>query len=201
MEDTQASEKKHKEKEFQALYGNPIFKEFKFTVHCRIKSSEQKFADQIKTFSKSGHEPKKLGMSEEMKENREKEVTKPKELLIGWGNWGKTPNKLKGVAPTPGIGIRERFERFFKTVTVDEHYTSPTCPYCKGEPSLRKVTINGTEKHHLLCCTNDICTSRWWNRNTVGSLNILSRLFEMKVSGEETTRTGRKRKQPLKSRT
>ena len=34
-------------------------------------------------------------------------------------------------------------------------------------------------KHHLLRCTNELCHSRWWNRNVVGSFNILDRLLNL----------------------
>jgi len=51
-------------------------------------------------------------------------------LTIAWGNWGKNPNALKNGAPTPGIGIRRRFEKEFKIVVTCEHLTSQNCPCC-----------------------------------------------------------------------
>ncbi|KAI8832750.1 hypothetical protein BJ741DRAFT_666920 [Chytriomyces cf. hyalinus JEL632] len=46
-----------------------------------------------------------------------------RELVLCWGNWGRAPN-IKNQAPTPGVGIRRIMARDFKTVTVDERYTS-----------------------------------------------------------------------------
>lgn len=182
-----ASNRKRKEYEFQKLYGHQMFREFKFTTYCRQKSSESRFAKKVqKTFENASGETKKC-MTQKMNENRSCQATKG--FIIGWGDWGKQTN-LKNLAPTPGIGIRRRFEGWFKTITINEHYTSKTCPCCAGEPSLEKAIINNTEKHHLLRCSNDTCTSRWWNRNVVGSFNILKRLIEKKVASEETTGSG-----------
>lgn len=30
---------------------------------------------------------------------------------------------------------------------------------------------------HLLCCTNESYNSRWWNRNVVGSFNIVQNYY------------------------
>lgn len=193
-----ASNRKRKEREFQDLYGRPMFREFKFTTYCRQKSSESRFAQKVqKTFENAAPQGvMKTCMTQEMKDNRCYQATRG--FIIGWGDWGKQTN-MKNQAPTPGIGIRRRFEGWFKTVTINEHFTSQTCPCCGGEPSLKKAIVNQTEKHHLLRCSNDTCTSRWWNRNVVGSFNILNRLFEKKIASEETTGSGRKRRSPRKS--
>lgn len=114
-------------------------------------------------------------MTQTMRENAAKTADN---LVIAWGNWGKNPNALKGCCPTPGIGIRRRMESFFDTVTVCEYMTSQTCPCCR-EQSLKKYTrSNGHEIHHLLRCTNGTHQSRLWNRNVVGSFNILHRFIE-----------------------
>ena len=107
--------------------------------------------------------------------NNNKTIDNKKDLLIAWG---KNPNVLKGCCPTPGIGIRTNFERYYKTMTINEYLTSQTCPCCKKERCLKKQKINDIERHHLLRCTNDQCHSRWWNRNVVGSFNILSKAFQ-----------------------
>ena len=99
-------------------------------------------------------------------------------IVVGWGNWGRSPN-LKGSAPTPGIGFRRRAQTRFQTVTVDEHFTSQDCPCC-GERKLEnpKIGKEQVSKHHLLHCRNEACQCRWWNRNVVGSLNILIRFMK-----------------------
>lgn len=193
-----------KEAELRVVYGHPVFRQFKFLGYCQTKSSEDRFAHKVQaTFSKSS-EPLKSkktfkSLDPEMLKNAKK-VTN--ELVIGWGNWGKNPNALKGSAPTPGIGIRRRFERFFQTRTVCEHMTSQTCPCCKESRTLKKYGIGGKERHHLLRCTNEKCESRWWNRNVAGSLNILYRFMRMNALPEiEASRGRMKRVPPLTSRT
>jgi hypothetical protein len=67
-------------------------------------------------------------------------------IVVGWGNWGRSPN-LKGSAPTHGIGFRRRAQKRFQTVTVDEHFTSHDCPCCEhlgtkiGKPQNREGTL------------------------------------------------------------
>jgi len=41
----------------------------------------------------------------------------------------------------------------------------------------------GDDVHHLLQCTNQQCSCRWWNRDVLGALNILK-------TGEHALRTG-----------
>ncbi|KAI8822285.1 hypothetical protein BJ741DRAFT_517712, partial [Chytriomyces cf. hyalinus JEL632] len=74
------------------------------------RSSESKLANNIRSKFKDGD----------------------RELVLCWGNWGMTPN-IKNQAPTPGVGIRRIMARHFKTVTVDEWYTSSVCPHCNSE--------------------------------------------------------------------
>lgn len=195
--------RKQKEKIFLKTYNHHVFREFKFTAFCKSKSSEHRFVDRVfKTFSKPRVDSRPC-MSQVMKENACKEALDYQGFVIGWGDWGKSPNALKGVAPTPGIGIRKRLGSFFRTITVNEFLTSQTCPCCCGERCLKKARIQGSEeKHHLLRCTNESCQSRWWNRNVVGSFNILKRLLEsQQLPGNETTGVRPRRGRPLKSRT
>lgn len=203
---TYCSQRDSKSTEMKALYGHPVFRQFKFLGYCKTKSSEDKFANKVQTtFSKSSEAKKKINgqlkgvnsLSQEMLENAHKAT---QELVIGWGNWGKNPNALKAGAPTPGIGIRRRFERYFPTRTVCEHLTSQTCPCCKGVRTLKKYGIGGIERHHLLRCTNENCESRCWNRNVAGSLNILVRFMSMNaLPGIEASRDRMKRAPPLTS--
>jgi len=187
-------------------YSHPMLREFKFLVHTKVKSSEHRFMDRVfKTFKDPNNKLEGRCGSEAMRINASKQVTRYQDIVIGWGNWGKTPNALKcGIGPTPGIGLRRSFETLYQTKTIDEHLTSQTCPCCKGVKCLKKTTIgqHSIEKHHLLRCTNDSCLSRWWNRNVVGAFNILSRFLEATLPGNETTGSGSRRKrQPPKPRT
>jgi hypothetical protein len=119
--------------------------------------------------------------------NIENKNIKKTNLYIGWGNWGRCPN-LKGNAPTPGIGHKRRACSHFTVATTPEQNTSNTCPCCQTKtlenPEVGKDHI---EKHHLLRCTNEKCLCRWWNRNPVGSFNILRNIFEAKYSFENKT--------------
>lgn len=165
--------RKEKEDAFIKLYSHPVFRQFKFTNHCKIKSSESKAANRIiKTFSPSTDVTKRC-MDPVMVNNSRKAVGSSKELVIAWGNWGKRPNCLKGQQSTPGIGLRKSMEKWFTTETINEDLTSQRCPCCHNNRSLKKMIINDIERHHLLRCTNDKCQSRLWNRNVVGSFNIL----------------------------
>ena len=198
--------KQREEKLFQT-YSHPMFRQFKFLAYTTARSSEQRFMDRVmKTFSKGQKDLQRKCASNILKANAMKDIADPKEILIGWGDWGKTPNALKcHLGPTPGIGIRKRFQRIFKTVTVNEYLTSQTCPCCKGERCLKKAKLNSSvveEKHHLLRCTNEGCQSRWWNRNVVGSFNILSKILDQPQTqspGNETTGSRPRRKDKLQS--
>lgn len=170
--------------QFLEVYGHPMFRQHKFLVYTKVKSSEmkcmnaivEKFKDPVNLDS-----PKiqsKHCTDYHMKLNAIKECRGPNDFIIAWGNWGRNPN-IKNNAPSPGIGIRRRFHSFFETITVPENGTSQGCPCCKTEKSLKKVTINNIERHHLLRCTNDNCESRLWNRNVAGAFNILERCFQL----------------------
>jgi hypothetical protein len=169
-----------RETDFQKCYEKPVFRQFKYTQYCRVKSSEDRFALKIfDAFKESNIEEKNCTIPG-MERNKVKSVPSRDKFLIGWGDWGKSPNALKGVGPTPGIGFRRSMERYFNTMTVSETLTSKTCPCC-AEVTLQNPNVgkNDIKKHHLLRCTNEECYSRWWNRNVVGSYNILYNTLEM----------------------
>lgn len=163
---------------FIDCYNHEAFRQFKFLTFVKTRSSEMKFMSKIKKEFKRPDTRSPTCVSVEMRLNAMKQTT---DFTIGWGNWGKNPNALKGTAPTPGIGLRRRFESFFKTITVCEHNTSQDCPCCKIKglkPFEKMIENQKIHKHHLLRCTNDQCYSRWWNRNVVGSYNILQRFLK-----------------------
>ena len=188
-----ASSRKRMEQRLLECYSHPVFREFKFLVYNKTKSSEHRFMHRVlETFKRPQTNLNKARCaSGVMRMNALKEAHRHGDIIIGWGNWGKDPNALRcSAGPTPGIGIRRRFGSLFKTTTVPEHYTSQECPSCKGR-CLRKATGNPIMRHHLLRCTNDDCCSRWWNRNVAGAFNILTRLLNgQTLSGNETTGDG-----------
>ena len=162
------------------MYKQPWFREAKFLVYCRTRSSEAKFMNKVKkVFSGKLRNkiPKWMTGDDLYIINNARKSDCP--LLCGYGNWGRNPN-LKNNAPTPGIGLRRRFDQKIPTITVCEKNTSQTCPCCgvKGLVN-EKVGEDNIEKHHLLCCTNSSCECRWWNRNVVGSYNILGNFLNV----------------------
>lgn len=186
--------RKAREDELIALYSHPIFRQFKFTQHCKVKSSESKFSTRIFNTFKDGMVKKRRCMDNKMLYNASKTVRSQKEIVIVWGDWGKAPNTIKGLQPTPGIGLRKSMEKWYKTITVNENLTSQRCPCCQGGRCLKKAVMNNTEVHHLLRCTNDNCKSRWWNRNVVGSFNIIFRSLNPDILFEEPSLKKRKTK-------
>jgi hypothetical protein len=101
-----------------------------------------------------------------------------KKIVIFWGNWGRNPN-MKHQSPSPGIGLRRRLHKQFQTFTLDERNTSSRCPNCASDvyhPMKRTVTKNEKSResniHHLLCCKNNNCESKWWNRDILAVCNF-----------------------------
>lgn len=177
----------------QTVYNKAYFRQMKFLVYCKTKSSETKFFNEIKkTFLPATQKKTNYWMNQEPIAKCESVVQERVRVacetcVIGWGNWGRNPN-LKGNAPTPGIGFRRRAAKHFETITVPEEYTSQTCPCCQKRQFEHPVVGKeyATEKHHLLRCTNDACKCRWWNRNVVGSYNILRRFVDGMLLSEES---------------
>lgn len=155
--------------QMSTFYCKPFHRQFKYLSYTTTKSSESIFAHKTLQKFKDSNNNVKTCLTEKITKNAMKKTNCTKDILICWGDWGKTPNSLKGSAPTPGIGIRRRFEGWFKTKTINEYLTSQTCPCCRNERCLNKHE----NIHHLLRCTNENCKSRWWNRNVVGCFNIL----------------------------
>jgi hypothetical protein len=136
----------------QNLYEKAYFRQAKFMVYCKTKSSETKFFNKVeKMFLPPRPETTKIPASiKSMDALVDNSMGLKNKIVVGWGNWGRSPN-LKGSAPTPGIGFRRRAQKRFQTVTVDEHFTSQDCPCC-GERKLEnpKIGKEQVSKHHLL---------------------------------------------------
>ena len=169
-------DKLYKSEVFEELYNKPTFRNDRFTKYTLKESSEDKLLNNLENFINNKRNKTHKNYSPEVIKSN---VTKDDfdAVIMFYGDWGKSPN-LKNSAPTPGIGLRRKIhKRLIPTVTVNEHYTSKTCPCCR-ERTLKNPKLIGperivSEKHHLLRCENVHCGSRWWNRNVVGSYNIL----------------------------
>ncbi len=153
------------------LYNTPRFRNDRFTRYTLMESSTDKMLNNLKIFVNERLDRKSNTCHDDIVEANANKINFD-HVNIFYGNWGRNPN-LKNQAPTPGIGLRRKIDKVFKTTTTCEHGTSKTCPRCKEKtlvnpelPPDRSVK----KKHHLLCCTN--CNS-WWNRNWVGAYNIL----------------------------
>lgn len=103
-----------------------------------------------------------------------------KQIVIFWGDWGKSPN-LRHSAPTPGIGLRRRVHRDFRTVTRCEHKTSSVCPCCEAK------VHKADGQHSRLKCRREGggCASQWWSRNVLGLTNILRGALYVLEHGRE----------------
>ena len=199
-----ACSRKRKQEQLSKCYSNRCFREFKFLAYVSTKSSEDKFADRVFQTFKESNTKNATCTNSTIQANAAKEVQNRKDIIIGWGNWGKHPNAVKAGCPSPGIGIRRRFQKLFNTATIEEKYTSQICPCCQGRTLENPGKNEGISitRHHLLRCTNDNCKSRWWNRNVSASFNILCRTLKIAPPislGNETTKVGLRRKATSKA--
>jgi len=143
------------------FYERAFFRTNKYAVYLGTKACNDKLFDQIRnTFGKDD-----------------------KTIVIFWGNWGQRPNSLRNGPPTPGIGLRRLIHRrlsndtrngtthFGFSVTVCEMKTSSICNACGGDVA-HAVSPQGAKLYRVLRCQNNGC-SRAWNRDDLGSRNIL----------------------------
>lgn len=177
---------------FEDTYKALKFRNIKFSKYTLNMSSEDKMIHNLKSFIKEKRSSSKSKNCNDtidklIKANADKKEYK--KVVMLYGNWGKNPN-LKNSAPTPGIGLRRRIHKIIPTMTIDERYTSKTCPCCKGI-TLDYATLKPhpkakvLQKHHLLRCQNEECCSRWWNRNVVGAYNILYKGIKERVRASD----------------
>jgi len=167
--------KLYEEETFIKAYSKPKYRNDKFTKYCLEKKSEDKMIQNLKEFISNRKVSKMLdtgnSIDQIIKTNISKEYN---DIILLYGNWGKNTN-MKNNAPTPGINLRRKLHNHIPTYTINEYNTSKTCPWCK-EISLNKATVSNckvSERHHLLRCSNGLCSCRWWNRNVAGAYNIL----------------------------
>jgi hypothetical protein len=177
-------DKLHNENQQKACYEMPKFRNDRFSNYVLKKKSEDKFIKRLDEFVKKGRlKSSKHKSNDKIDSMIKKNVDKKKysHVVMFYGNWGKNPN-LKNNPPTPGIGLRRIIHKHIPTYTVNEAYTSKTCPCCKGITLENEILVGSTrhvsEKHHLLRCQNVNCLSRWWNRNCAGAYNIMYKGIE-----------------------
>ena len=144
--------------ELTTFFRRPLFREQRYDAYVGRRASVDRFASRIKTaFGAVG--------------------------AILYGDWGRSPN-LRHQPPSPGVGLRRSLCSHFKVYLVHEAYTSSVCPRCHSHDLTKpRSDGGGAAVHHLLKCSNDRCSCRWWNRDVLGALNILE-------CGEHALRTG-----------
>ena len=144
---------------------------------CKLLSTITKHYDQItyrimayKSFTKKQQSIDKLI-------NEIKKIYGEDAKLL-FGNWSRNPC-FKGQPPTKGKGLRKRLGKEFDLYIIDEHKTSSHCN-CDGKVGKFKKILNPKPYkkdkiilcHSLLRCKNVDC-ERLWNRDDLGSRNIL----------------------------
>jgi len=182
-----------KKKDLQHTYIHPYFRQTKFMVYSKTKSSEMKFIDKVWKMFKDGYNTREYKngkydkcATESMKHNASKTITNRSDFIIAIGTGGSGMNNLKGTESSPNKKIQRTILSFFENSQgQEEMYTSKTCPCCKEISLKPKTCIHGNKckkqedrgksysKHGLLCCTNIDCKRSVWNRDLTGSFNIL----------------------------
>ena len=148
---------------FPTMYSRDTIRKLRFSAYSHKNESEDKL---LKTIVSTFRRSDKDG------------------ITIAWGNWSQ-PQQMKNCVSTPNIGLRRRLSRKGKELGLKigreyEAFSSCTCHdchgktgYCKKRRYIGKDGIRQTRFiHGLLRCQNEAC-SRRWNRNVLGSLNIL----------------------------
>jgi len=189
-----------KKKDLLLTYTHPYFRQTKFMVYSKTKSSEMKFIDKVWKMFKDGYNTREYKngkyekcATESMKHNASKSITNRRDLIIAIGTGGSGMNNLKGTESSPNKKIQRTILSFFENSQgQEEMYTSKTCPCCREVTLTQKTCIHGEKckkqenrgksysKHGLLCCTNIACKSSVWNRDFTGSFNIL-RKFHIRI--------------------
>jgi len=184
-----------KKKDLINTYSHPYFRQTKFMVYSKTKSSEMKFMDKVWKMFKDGYDTSsyKNGKYDQcatecMKHNAAKSISNRRDLVIAIGTGGSGMNNLKGTESSPNKKIQRTILAFYENSQgQEEMYTSKTCPCCKNVTLMTKTCIHGKKckneedmgksysKHGLLCCTNIECKRSVWNRDFAGSFNILQK--------------------------
>jgi len=133
------------------FYEDVIHRKMKFRKYCFTKSSEDKFLNRI-------------------------EGTYGKDIVIVLGDWSND-NRIRGLAPTMGNGLKRLMAKRFTTLLIKEKNTSKLCSGCHNE--LVKMVVDGKSRHRILGCK--ICKEKLDNYNPSYYGEIVSREDKIKT--------------------
>jgi len=131
------------------FYEDEIHRKMKFRKYCFTKSSEDKFLNRI-------------------------EETYGKDIVLVLGDWSND-NRIRGLAPTMGNGLKRLMARKFTTLLIKENNTSKLCSGCHNE--LVKMVVDGKSRHRILGCK--ICKEKLDNYNPKNYGEIVNRKDEI----------------------
>lgn len=133
------------------FYEDIIHRKMKFRKYCFTKSSEDKFLNRI-------------------------EETYGKDIVLVLGDWSND-NRIKGLAPTMGNGLKRLMAKRFTTLLIREKNTSKLCSGCHNE--LVKMVVDGKSRHRILGCK--VCKEKLDNYNPSYYGEIVNREDEIKT--------------------
>jgi len=117
--------------ETNSFYKAELHRKMKFREYVYTQKSEAKLMNNIE---------KKFGCADDIV------------IVIGdWSNKGK----IRGLASTMGVGLKNLINKKFTTLLVDEYNTSKKC--CNCHQDIDNVIINNNKLHRLLECKNESC--------------------------------------------
>jgi hypothetical protein len=118
------------------------------------------------------------------------------DAVIGYGSWS-AKRCMRGLPPAPTVGLRHRFERRMRVITVPERNTTKTCSNCSKqvEPDKSRSTVyrDGTIKpaRGIRRCNSEECGGLLrWNRDLNAALNIRANLSHAVRTGQWDPRFG-----------
>jgi len=130
-------------------YNKIIYRKLGFRSQILSKNSTNKFIDNI-------------------------EKTYGENAVIAYGNWSRS-TQMRGIAPTPGIGLKRQCAHRFRLFDLDEFGTSKYCHRCHKE--VKNFYYKGEKIHRVLVCKEcsgpqGVSRVRFIHRDINGSANI-----------------------------
>jgi len=103
------------------MYDLIVFRKLKFRGQIRAQASYDKLIDRIqRTFGAN--------------------------CVLLYGNWSRT-SQMKGIVPTPGIGLRNLLSTKFRLFIIDEYKTSKKCCHCHKDLEMVYKEIQAGKNH------------------------------------------------------